>query len=1818
MMRLHHNKMNTKKRMWKVLVLLVIALFVNLPIVSALEISNVRVNVISSTEAEVLWETDEPANSLVNYGTSQQNLNPVGDASNVLQHKVKLTTLTPATTYSYKVQSGSVVDDNTGSLYSFSTPAPDITPPELKVELPKAVAGNNLDVSGTAEKDATVRAYVNGAQLQSTTAAGGSFTLAAIPLESNVESSVKIEAVDAAGNKVSVEGKVFADTSKPKLELSPLPDVIGAKKVTLTGTISEAGSYEVFMDNQSVAKGEGTTLKADVSLEEGENKILIVVKDAAGWVTEQKVSIISDTKAPTVEFDFAKGKEYYQGNAETDISGTTEPGANVFLYVFRPLTHDFTPAFDKAWEEVTADENGVFTFSEVNFERPAVSLKDLAPKEVPAGLQQESIFKMEQVQTAQKFTYHVYLIAEDKSGKAGYAKKQATVNTCYSSNFAFDVQALARFQAPLRLNPTLLDDGRESVTAVFNLSYRGSGVSTQGQEPFEISSVRFEKACTQGMLEDEKTKIGCNIFPATPQLTPNSQKTAWYITAGLFTTEKFSEKKSEFWDEFSKRQIVFPLKISVSYRENLGGGKMSEPKTQVSCQDLAYFIDIPVDSKDMLPDFIAEEGLDAIEFTIDKIDIVLPYLEKAILVTGVAWIASFVGRLATRYARIVSSKLESFFSKTKPKNEQCPSDQEKYYFESEIRHWQELQAKGVQNLNLERLRSDWMDMSKSLDTLCPTTIGLWKAEAALDQAYRWSGDRVLCRTVPAGWTASKEKEEVDAVIAAQNQCAASGRGIPLRERENCGELIEKNTNIANPNARASKLSKGGEFTCYIDNKNILYYANQNSATSLQNGGSIVRLQQVHDFGLTLQQAEVYAGASDLIAYRPQASDQYIIGQDVSCQQACSNTARPGYRPWVEKGIPGAIDSRGKPAYGCFQETINAGGEIVLVGARGQAVGEKQFRAGYTNDCFVDYELKGGLPSGTAVTGAHCKNKDCSCNVHDECSGGALCLSGKCAAPPESSITPKGSSADGKTTGLLQCVCIKSDEKVATYPGVRTAAKEQHGFAEEWSYHQDRVFVESNKKFGTYYPEWRYYGGRDFSSAFGADYLLDYLNEKKEVPKVSPNTQFLGAYQTMCLSRIRAHLITLRSILEGLRNCIQEAKYTGLQDAGVCKTIFTQQVCGLIYKAISYFTNQCSPFDLNDENKGVLGGVGEVVDASFGSIGEAMQSSIDDVQRDYDNAVLNQYFAGGAQGLTQSMCMAAFGYDWPLGADFILDAAYAVPGKTTTHVIPAHRELSSFDPTTGNAVYNYEVGAMILPGCRIQSYDVYLKCVGQEDVNKPGVFCGGDQSCDCLYATQATPAAERIHNLDGGRGFDLTQNSFVSVPIPSPQKVKKPFRFDHVVVDLKLAQGFSPDQCFDDGYKDGKFYFRITDVSPPAIGLCQIDTFTGKYQCPDIVKMFGGGEGAYLQDPYLSCFNTKTQSWAPCTTPNIFTKGEEIKVRANAVSDGKKYCVKMSSTGLADQNVQIRQLPEGIPGTFPVDMFLGTVNDGLFSGAATTVVLSGAQSAQGCSQPLLGGSASVNVESQLLPFQYQSSGALYIVTVPAGVQVDAPYDLNGNVLRKNGVQELSPSDLQQARFRYNGFQFYNVVGSPQVGAGQCVYQIRQAAGSGFKQNEKSISVTAELYLPDAVGNCYNYDQSLRVKSSAGKNPWTQQITLRLEPLISKIASQIYQDFMKKNYPSVIGATEGIVNRKAADIEEVVGFYYLVAAKIAQAEANKVSWKVAFGQDLCYLIDLFKTRKAKDGEMLPEYSSEVKNSAEYKKVEKYFEEIRTSAQCGVLNA
>jgi hypothetical protein len=95
----------------------------------------------TDTFAEIIWNTNLPANSYVIYSTDINNLrnntstNEVGSAELVTQHIVKLTNLTQRTTYYYYVKStdqngNTAIDNNGGNFYSFTT-SYDTQPPKI-------------------------------------------------------------------------------------------------------------------------------------------------------------------------------------------------------------------------------------------------------------------------------------------------------------------------------------------------------------------------------------------------------------------------------------------------------------------------------------------------------------------------------------------------------------------------------------------------------------------------------------------------------------------------------------------------------------------------------------------------------------------------------------------------------------------------------------------------------------------------------------------------------------------------------------------------------------------------------------------------------------------------------------------------------------------------------------------------------------------------------------------------------------------------------------------------------------------------------------------------------------------------------------------------------------------------------------------------------------------------------------------------------------------------------------------------------------------------------------------------------------------------------------------------------------------------------------------------------------------------------------------------------------------------------------------------------------------------------------------------------
>ncbi len=1777
----------------KSLIMLVLLLLVNFPLINALEISAVQAQSITDQSALISWTTDEAGDSFVRYGQETDNLEVVGDANPLTEHQILLENLAADKKYYYQVESNFVVDDNAGSFYSFQTLEPDTTAPELVLEpVPERVAGSEIDLVGTTEPGARVDVSVNEFLVKSLVAdQDGKFLAADILLLGDQDNRILVEVIDSSGNTYSASVLVFSDLQKPKLTLEQLPEIVSAGSVTLKGTISEEAQIEIFVNNKSVKTLTADVLSEEVNLDEGQNKIEIILNDSAGWKTVEELNINSDTQPPRVEFDLIRGNEYYEGSAETDITGTTEAGAKVYLYVYSSRESEYRADFKRAIAQVTADENGNFKFDAVKFPPPPLlSLEDLTPREVPSGMQDILISPLGQLDLERK-TYYVYVIAEDVTGKTGFApQKVVRVNTCYSADTVFEIKDVPKFQAPFRLDPQLMESGQEQIQAVFNLNYIGSGISRTNtqtgevEQPYRILDAYFQKACTQSMMDEGDYKYGCQLLPAGRlNPLPNVDKTYYYVTKNLQPAADFLTREDNPWEDFvTKRQLKFPLKIVVRYRERDASGSEGEIKTQTKCHDLGYFVDIPIDSSDLVPDIIANEGVELLGQAITQIDQIRGVLEQAIKISGITCMASFFTKMGARFYRVFMSGYESGIDALKPESNDdekkpcpLPPEQDKLLLEDTYESWKKLSESGQEipeGSGFEASLKTVQDKEKdTFDARCPQTAQAWSIESTLDQLYRWSCDRFLCRSVPARWTEEANQEQVEEVQVNERQCQSSANCVYLEPKENCQTIFEKN--VANTDWIAQqKKTNSGSFTCYFNPLNGNHY--------------VVKECSSEDF-CEMNVMETYPGElgtvtqPKIFAFKPEGADKYCIGNDQPCSKYCSKkrgfeAVNDGYiideTSWTVKANTGGAcykedlgDSPGLTA------TLGQTKKGKLTNFAGNDVRGTKYKAGYTRDCFVD----------------NAKNR-------------------------------------------YQCVCQEKPVAGADTKSVsvRVALKKQDKSteAEPWVYRQEMIFRESGGqtknclggRAGTCYPSWRYYDGRDLSGAFGLNYGLDNVvpltqgEDKTDLTaysttRVDPHNQLLGTFQSACLPGINARLVKLQSILMGLRGCIVEAKNNGLQDAGLCKNMFTQQVCGLVYKLISYAFSDCSPVSFKDVGKGLENQELSVLFSSFnGAVDKTMTSSIQEISSDYGNAKLDQFFASGTKGFAESMCLWAFGYDFPLGMDFIMDTANAFPMETNVMFPLAERELSTFDPVQNTAVHNYNLGGIIIPGCNIRSYRTELKCVGPEDLGGFGLNCG-QQGCDCLTITDNSLAGAKTYAVVGGTGNTLEQNQLVDLPIPSPQKVHSQFRYDHVVLSLFLDPSEKVENCFEDGAQTsfgGKYYFPIQDVSSPGVVSCHVEPTSGRFNCPEISSLFGEGQ-TYLEHPYIQCYDKNSGDYVDCSTPNLFLKDDPIVVKIFVNAGQDQACLKVTDNRELVNIIQ--PLPEGVNGIYNRKLEIGTVDENLLRGRGTaTIVLSrsnpdcgglGAGNVEIISRPEQG----LSVDRREIKFKYRKTAAGYELEVPdpaVRVNRNNGYTIDNYILKLNSQSYPSLDEINKAEFEFSDFKFKNILrGSGVSDQGECVYEISPSSGS-TQNNVGGLSVTVELLKPGAGESCYNAHVPVP-RSSLGKNSFTQTIRVQEKAVELALAAGMHDDFTRGHYSIVIQKANSVVSRNEGTIEDATALYYWIASMVMQDKGEEDSVRKS---QIKSMLDIFFARESSLDER-QKYKEDLTATDEYKKIKTY---------------
>lgn len=181
--------------------------------------------------------------------------------------------------------------------------------------------------------------------------------------------------VDKAGNSTKItDALVIKNVELPTFECSTLPELTNKNTVEATCKTNKPGSIsDVNSEVTRTEKDKNVILL--LTLKEGENRFVYTFKDNDGFEVNKEFKIISDTKAPTVEFTFLDTKKKFnQGNFTLKFKTSETAETKVIV---RPFNETFEndprfkePLLAKTWgykgganyiKTIVAGEEAVFT-----------------------------------------------------------------------------------------------------------------------------------------------------------------------------------------------------------------------------------------------------------------------------------------------------------------------------------------------------------------------------------------------------------------------------------------------------------------------------------------------------------------------------------------------------------------------------------------------------------------------------------------------------------------------------------------------------------------------------------------------------------------------------------------------------------------------------------------------------------------------------------------------------------------------------------------------------------------------------------------------------------------------------------------------------------------------------------------------------------------------------------------------------------------------------------------------------------------------------------------------------------------------------------------------------------------------------------------------------------------------------------------------------------------------------------------------------------------------------------------------------------------
>ncbi len=1233
---------------------------------------------------------------------------------------------------------------------------------------------------------------------------------------------------------------------------------------------------------EEIADVIGQSLKATLSMnvsgsfstsirlkEDGQYSLKIEFIDRALNTVLIEKGIYLDTKEPEIKItNPKKGTFIYENYAnEVDIGGETEPYAKVHLYIERtplglldrsfdvsglPDQIDSIPEDDLKADcrlrvggtsfcstgadySTTADDEGNFIFEDVDLTSWIGVGATIT--EVPAT----EFSRSRELKEARKA--RLVFIATDRSGLRGAEGIDYRIGTCWAGNFSWELMPLVEWQSPSILSMERLRENNEHIYFYFNYTYLGRGESGR------IKTVTLSKACSGAeLLGDSRFNLSCQILPpgaegqVLTQVNPEGKIT--YTTLKLERLPDMEKWLKGDWESFFEsvsNEMTFPFKVIITYEHDVDGRTVRE--TQTTCQEVTYVLDNSlVDFRHALPDWLLYDFVNFLDDSITTINKVQNELKKVIDYVAVGCVASYMLRLGWQVYR----RWISFFEEKKVQAKKfididfdLQSDEDKKYCENAAKaievKFGSRKLKYFSNADLKRCFKG--------------VAAAWEKEEELYTYYRYTCDRMFGHKTPSKWTEQAIDDTLSNKLKSGEGCAVDqgAKGKPLSVVK-CRDIAKDfliNKELFSLDDKCFVVKEGKEESLYtlsdVENRENKIYKIKHSGTG--------RAKLSSDYAIK------------------QTENSYLTAQDKYCSEVCgitepekqdslSGKAQDSIWKWGENERNENVDSEYKPEgkWACMpaQECRALKGKPPK---KDQPKVENSYTRGFTKDCFYNSDV-GGVSQTLKSKLRDAKSISDDPNERYEC----CCIN---------AVKSKDEGYYSYDDKVRYTVLDLNEQLYAGQPAYAFESKtnkdqQPQGGDEgeqwkdmQWSYRYWKEKFETSDGGTTHYeynPN-RYMEGRDKPACFGQNswiYDFDAKAGEGNLLIIDPAKQHVSAFQCLHIPGIYNRLQLLKNMMSSLSSCLVTVRTTGRGDTGVCKELFTQYVCSAIWRIIQFTQDGCLPFGHGFDFSGSDNEIVQYVSAGFDSVWGSVADSQQELNEEYGNAKLNNLLGAGEGAIARKICLGAFGYDWELNLDDVIDVAYASPYATLVQKMTGSREFLTVDPNTNKAKYEYRASWLINPGCDMQNYRVELSCVSRNEMDKYGVQAGGlggyaegfggincekvqdpgGQNCDCLNLGEERKELFYSSNAKLPQG-NLEDRDHHKI-------IESDYRYDHLKFTLRTDARIPSDlkdSCFPDLHEDGVFYFPIRDRTLQDVTACQADLSQGMFRCTPAVDFW---------------------------------------------------------------------------------------------------------------------------------------------------------------------------------------------------------------------------------------------------------------------------------------------------------------------------------------------------------------------------------------------